>query len=144
MWRKSRDRVQAELQREIDRLGALIGASGMQLAGFDPGIDAGYPFIAIDAKGELDLIVKERGTVLRQDRARNADEVLFWAFESTTHTLASTWSAQHRGDRDFRTVLWAKQAKLLWRLHPEWARRWRAELEARQPDDVHLMPDVPD
>jgi Immunity protein 63 len=74
-----------------------------------------------------------------------ADDVLFWAFETTTFLMACQWERQHRiADEDQRIGLFAHQEQLLTTLDPTWARRWRAELTARVPDTAALMPPGPE
>ncbi len=132
------------LEAEISRLADLIGASGHDVVGFDPHIDAGCPYIEIGTDGQLHWIVKERGQLLEHRTTNDPDELLYWSFHSTTFSMASYWAARH-GDKsqDFRVGLWAKQAQLLHRLNPVWAQRWRRELTARQPGEVGLMPSLP-
>jgi hypothetical protein len=132
------------LESEIGRLAELIGASGLDVIGFDPYVDAGCPYIQISDDGQLSWIVKERGQLLEHRSTRDPDELLYWSFEVTTFSLASRWEAGHRDEtQDFRIGMWAKQSELLHRLNPRWAERWRRELAARQPQDADLMPDVP-
>lgn len=132
------------LEAEIARLADLVGATGLDIVGFDPHVDAGCPCIEIGSDGQLNWIVKERGQLLEHRTTRDPDELLYWSFEATTFSLASRWEARHRDEaNDFRIGMWAKQAELLSRLNPRWAERWRRELAARQPQDVDLMPDVP-
>lgn len=132
------------LETEISRLAELIGASSYQLVSFNPYVDAGCPYIEIDEDGQLHWIVKERGQLLEHRTTRDPDELLYWAFQSTTFDLASHWEAQHRDDsKDFRVGLWARQAELLHRLNPLRAQRWRRNLAACQPGDNDLMPDLP-
>ena len=132
------------LEAEISRLAELIAASGYDVVGFDPHVDAGCPHIEIGDNGQLHWIVKERGQVLDHRTTSDPDELLYWSFQSTTFGLASHWAARH-GDpnQDFRVGLWAKQAELLFRLNPLWARRRLSELAARQPWDIQLMPELP-
>jgi hypothetical protein len=132
------------LETEINRLAGLIGASGYDVVGFNPHVDAGCPYIEIDDDGQLHWIVEERGQELEHRTTRDPDELLYWSFQVTTFSRACNWEARHRDEsQDFRVGLWGKQAELLHRLNPAWARRWRRELAARQPGDVCLMPDLP-
>ncbi|HEY0167345.1 MAG TPA: Imm63 family immunity protein [Jatrophihabitans sp.] len=132
------------LEAEISRLADLIGATGYDVVGFNPHIDAACPYIEIGDDGQLHWIVKERGQLFEHRTTRDPDELLYWSFETTTSSLARYWEARHRDEsQDFRVGLWAKQAELLHRLNPAWARRWRRELAARQPWDVALMPQLP-
>lgn len=126
-------RTRAVLEAEINRLATLIDASGCDVVGFDPHIDAAYPFIEVGADGLLHWIVKERGQVLEHRTTDDPEELLYWSFESTTFSLASRWEVRHRDEtKDSRVGLWRKQADLLHRLKPTWAHRWRSEL-ARRP-----------
>jgi hypothetical protein len=132
------------LAAEISRLAGLIGASGYDVVGFDPHVDAGCAYIEIGDDGQLDWIVKERGQLLEHRTTSDPDELLYWSFQSTTFSLASHWEVRHRDEsQDFRVGLWAKQAELLHRINPVWAQRWRRELAVRQPSDVALMPELP-
>jgi hypothetical protein len=132
------------LETEINRLAGVIGASGYDIVGFNPHVDAGCPYIEIDDDRQLHWIVKERGQELEHRTTRDPDELLYWSFQATTLSLASSWEARHRNEsEDFRVGLWRKQAELLHRLNPVWGQRWRRELAARQPGDVGLMPELP-
>jgi hypothetical protein len=129
---------------EISRLADLIGASGYDVVGCAPHVDAGYPYIQICDDQQLHWIVKERGEELEHRTTRDADELLYWSFRTTTFSIATNWEARHRDEsQDFRVGLWAKQAELLHQLNPLWAQRWRRELAARQPRDIVLMPQLP-
>lgn len=132
------------LEAEITRLAEVIGASGAEVVGFDPHVDAGFPYIEVGQDRRLHWIVKERGLLLEERTTSDPDELLYWSFQTTTFSLASCWEARHRDEgQDFRVRLWTKQAELLHRLNPTWAQRWRRELAARQPTDVALMPELP-
>ena len=136
--------MRQELQREINRLAALIGAHGYDVIGFDPHIDAGYPFIEVAPDRLLHWVVKERGQVLEHRTTTDPDELLYWSFEATTFHLASNWELRHRDPtQDSRVRLWAKQAELLHTLNPAWAHRWHSELAARVPDATALIPTIP-
>lgn len=131
------------LRAEVARLAALIEAPPGMVVSFDSRIDMGAPYIWVEPGGPYHWIVKERGQTLDHRTTQDVDDILFWSFEATTSSMASSWAAQHPDDEhDFRLGMWAKQQELLMRLDPRWVSRWRSRLVEEIPDAEELLPPV--
>ncbi|WP_229075576.1 Imm63 family immunity protein [Actinoplanes sp. DH11] len=120
--------TRATLESEVRRLGALIGAEEPDLVSFERR-DGGHPTVEVDDEGFYHYVVIERGEELQHRRTGDRDEILYWALESTTQTMAGRWAQHHPADgQEHRVTRWIKQFELLHALNPAWAQRRRAEL----------------
>lgn len=140
------DEKNIQLQAEIDRLAAELGVPRI-----DVGVlrkDDDYN-VFIDAGGRYHFAYWERGRP-NLDLVGDVSDVLYWFAEAFSSEIAGGYAARHRSDgRDYRELMWAKQYELLERLNPQWAKRCVRELAERlrgwgKPEDVRLLPDVPE
>ncbi|HEX8144186.1 MAG TPA: Imm63 family immunity protein [Pyrinomonadaceae bacterium] len=113
----------SEIKIEIDRLAALIDASGYVLPTYGHSEDGARPHIEVDARG-YHYVVVERGQELRRLTTSDLDELLFNVFESVTFSLASKYELAHRIEhQDCRRILFRRQVELLSMLSPHWGER---------------------
>jgi hypothetical protein len=116
---------QNPLEREVRRLGAIIGADDRDLVCFVP-VDGAHPFVRRDANGEYYWCVRERGQELENRRTTDPDELLYWALEWTTYNMAARWALEHpTTGQEQRVTRWIRQFELLDALDSGWARRCR-------------------
>ncbi|MDR3404347.1 MAG: Imm63 family immunity protein [Chthoniobacter sp.] len=112
-----------EIEAEINRLAAKVGASGHVLPTYGRTEDGARPHIEADARG-YHYVVVERGQELRRNTTPDLDDLLYHVFESVTFSLACDYELAHRvAGQDFRRVLFARQIELLSSLSPSWAGR---------------------
>lgn len=112
-----------EIQAEVDRLAAMVGASGAILPTYGRTREGARPHIETDTRG-YHYVVVERGEELRRDTTTDLDELLYQVFEGVTFTLACADATAHRvAGRDFRRRLFACQIELLGALSSSWAGR---------------------
>jgi hypothetical protein len=112
-----------EIEAEVERLAAKIGASGYILPTYGRTQDGARPHIESDARG-YHYVVVERGQELRRDTTADFDELLYLIFQAVTFSLACSYEAAHRVPRqDARRLLFARQIQLLAVLSPAWAER---------------------
>ena len=112
-----------EIEAEINRLAAKVGASGYTLPTYGRTEDGARPHIEADSRG-YHYVVVERGQELRRNTTSDLDELLYHVFESVTFSLACDYERAHRiAGQDFRRQLFALQVELLSSLSPTWAER---------------------
>ena len=112
-----------EIEAEVSRLAATVGASGYVLPTFGHSQDGARPHIEADSRG-YHYVVVERGEELRRDTTRDLNELLYHIFESVTFTLACDYERAHRiVGEDCRRQLFARQVELLSSLSQTWAER---------------------
>jgi Immunity protein 63 len=113
----------AEIEAEVERLAARVGASGYILPTYGRSEDGARPHIEADGRG-YHYVVVERGQELERITTNDLDELLFHVFESVTFSLASKYELAHRIERqDFRRILFRRQIELLSVLDPRWGER---------------------
>ncbi len=132
------DARSAELQTEIDRCAARLGARPMPVGKrTNDGLN-----VFVDEDGAYHFTFYERGK-LGFDRVGSLDDLLYWYCESIVSNEASYLS-----DRKQR---FQYEFDVLARFNPEWARRFVRELAARfrerhpadpQPEGIGLLPDI--
>ncbi|MEU4689224.1 Imm63 family immunity protein [Actinoplanes sp. NPDC023714] len=128
-----RDAGPSALEREIRRLGALIGARETDLVSFEHR-DGGYPCVAADPDGTYRWWVTERGRELESRETRDLGEILYWAMAYTTWMMGGDWALRHPvAGEEQRVTRWRRQFALLAELDPAWPERCRAELIAKLP-----------
>src|SRR4051812_25189682 len=94
-----------EIEAEINRLAAKVGASGYVLPTYGRTQDGARPHIEADSCG-YHYVVVERGQELRRDTTHDLDELLYHVFESVTFSLACDYERAHRiAGQDFRRQL---------------------------------------
>jgi Immunity protein 63 len=106
--------------------------------------DGGYPGLRVDEDGRIHYVVRDRGETLLDLDTDDLGELLYWCAEGMTRHLA--WSGPWDGGGDRRRGVLAEQARLLHRLDPAWALRWRREMLAKNgaDEDVRvLLPEPP-
>jgi len=115
------------VQAEVERLAALIGASGYVLPTFGHSEDGARPHIEIDARG-YHFVIVERGEERRRVTTLDSDELLYQVFEAVTFSLASDYELANRlENQDCRRVLFRRQIELLHTLSATWAERESAD-----------------
>jgi hypothetical protein len=119
-----------EIQTEVERRAAVIGAPAALLPTYGASEDLARPHVEVDGRG-YHLVVVERGVEVSRATTRDLDELLFLVFRTVTSTLAGDHELVHCvEDRDPRRVLFARQLELLARLSAAWAKREAAEHES--------------
>ena len=129
-----------QIQLEVERLAAKIGASGYVLPTFGSSEDAGRSHVDVDSRG-FHYVVVERGEELTRITITNLDDLLYHVFESVTFSLATEFELAHRVEKqDCRRMLFRRQIELLSVLSPKWAARKSREhnqvLQERPFDDL--------
>jgi hypothetical protein len=118
-----------EVEAEVCRLAAIIGASERHLPTFGRSDEDGRPHIEIDAAG-YHYAVRERGTELSHFVTRSLNELLYRAFADITFGVALAFEVRNRVEgQDSRRLMFAKQEELLAVLSPDWAKREKDEHE---------------
>jgi hypothetical protein len=118
-----------EIQAEIERRAAAIGAPAALLPSYGASTGHARPHVEVDGRG-FHLVVVERGVEEARRTTRDLDELLFLVFEGVTLAMASDHEHGHQDpDHDPRRVLFARQLELLARLSPGWAQRQAADHE---------------
>jgi hypothetical protein len=114
----------AAVKAEIDRLASSIGASQAEsLPTYGYSEQSGRPHVEVDELG-YHYVVAERGEEFERFTTQNLDELLYWVFESVTHTLAGEYGLQHRVEgQDSRRLIFQRQTELLLLLSTSWAER---------------------
>ena len=125
------------IQAQVDRLAALIGASGYHgLPTYGPMKDNSRPQVEVDARGYHFVVVKQG-----QEQARfttgDLDDLLFHIFQSVTFSLAIDYEVAHQIEtQDCRRLAFQKQIELLAQLSKRWAEREAEE----QMHILHVQP----
>ena len=113
----------SEIEAEVNRRAAKVGATGYVLPTYGRTEDGARPHIESDSRG-YHYVVVERGQELRRDTTSDLDELLYQVFESVTFSLACDYEGRHRvAGQDSRRLLFARQLQLLSMLSPAWAER---------------------
>jgi hypothetical protein len=116
-----------EIKSEIDRLAAVIGASGHDLPTYKHSADAGRPHIEV-ADYSYHYVIEERGQEISRFTTTDLDELLFQTFRDTTFRLACNFEVKHRVEmQDCRRIMFDHQVHLLSLLSPAWAAREAGE-----------------
>lgn len=117
-----------DVEREVRRLAAVIGAPDAGLPTFGSSIDGGHPHVELDGP-VLSWVVRERGRELTRRSTRDPDELLYWVFEQITFAMAIRWVGLHRrAEEQYRAQLWRRQFELLGAIDTEWSARRAREL----------------
>ena len=115
------------IQAEVERLAAVIGASGYDLPTYGYSEDFARPHIEVDAGG-YSYVVVERGQELSRMTTPDLDELLYCVFESVTFSLAVKYELAHRIEQqDGRQIMFRRQIELLRMLSVAWADRQSAD-----------------
>jgi Immunity protein 63 len=115
----------AEIEAEVRRRAATVGAGEDGLPTYGRTEDFARPHVEVDGRG-YHYVVVERGRELRRDTTRALDELLSWIFGDVTFSLASRYEVANRvAGVDTRRLLFARQEELLAMLSPAWSERMR-------------------
>ena len=115
-----------QINSEIKRLAAQIGAPDHLLPTYGYSEDGARPHIEVDSR-RYHYVVVERGQEISRVTTEDLDELLYHVFEGVTFTLACDYEVKHRvKNQDFRRLMFGRQIELLSILSPKWA-----EIEAR-------------
>ena len=131
-----------EIEAEVRRLAARIGAPRSILPSFGRQEEDAHPHVEVDERGHHYVVV-ERGKENERFSTHNSDELLYKIFEGVTARLAQEEERRHRlPDQDFRRQYFHRQVELFSVLSPHWAER-QAERHARilrdYPYDDHAI-----
>ena len=113
-----------DIKAEVDRLAALIGASGYHgLPTYGQTKDYSRPQVEVDARG-YHFVVIEHGQEQKRFTTGDLDDLLFHVFHNVTFNLAMDYELAHRIEtQDCRRLAFQKQIELLSQLSKEWAER---------------------
>jgi len=118
-----------EIKAEVTRLAQVLGASGNDLPTYGHTRDFAYPHIEVD-KERYHYVVVERGQELERKSTTDFDELLYWIFVDTSHSLAFAYELKNRvEDQDCRRIAFPKQVELLGLISPHMAARRAKEIE---------------
>ena len=118
-----------EIQAEVERRAAAIGAPAALLPTWGASIGHARPHVEVDSRG-FHFVVVERGEELSRATTRDLDELLFLVFADVTSAMARDHELGQKAENsDPRRMLFARQIELLARLSPAWAKRKAAEHE---------------
>ncbi|GEP52725.1 hypothetical protein FNO01nite_33970 [Flavobacterium noncentrifugens] len=80
-----------------------------------------YPFVEIDALGNIHFKVSERGKILEDKIAKNKDELLYWIFSGISFSIACEYELKNRiENQDCRRIIFEKQNEILDKLNSNW------------------------
>jgi hypothetical protein len=113
-----------DIQAEIERLAAIIGASGYHgLPTYGQTKDYSRPHVEVDARG-YHFVVVEHGQEHERLTTGDLDDLLFHVFQSITFRLAMDYELAHQIEtQDCRRLAFQKQIELLSQLSKRWADR---------------------
>ena len=113
----------AEIQNEVSRLAAQIGAMEKFLPTYGRTTDGARPHIEVDSRG-YHYVVVERGEEIKRIITRDFDELLYHIFESVTSTLTYDYELANRiENQDCRRLAFQHQIELLSKISTTWANR---------------------
>lgn len=119
-----------QIQGEVERLAALIGAVGHHsLPTYGRTEDGARPHIEVDSRG-YHFVVVERGQEQSRSTTKDLDDLLYQIFQSVTFSLACAYELQHRVEtQDCRRLLFRRQIELLSQIYERWGQREAEEHE---------------
>jgi Immunity protein 63 len=118
----------ADVKIEVDRLAAMIGASGHDsVPTYGHSADFGRPHIEVDWRG-YHFVVVDLGREQSRFTTINLDDVLDLVFRDVVFSLASDYELAHRIEtQDCRRMMFQRQIDLLLQLDGRWAERQAEE-----------------
>lgn len=117
-----------EIEAEVQKLAQRIGTTA-NVVTYGYSRDGGYPHIEVDS-AHYHYVAVERGREIKRLSTSELDELLYWVFADTTHSMAFTYELKHRiEDQDPRRIAFAKQIELLGIISPVMAARRADEIE---------------
>jgi hypothetical protein len=117
-----------QVKGRVEQLAARIAAPADMLPTYGKTLDYGHPHIERDTT--YHWVVVERGEELERRTTTDLDELLYWTFETVTFDMAVKAGHYSASTQDPRRQYWTKQINLLIALHPGWAARCRARIDA--------------
>ena len=112
-----------EIEGEVRRLAAQIGAPQSLLPSFGRHEEDAHPHVEVDERGYHYVLV-ERGIEKERMSTHDLDELLYAIFATVTFSLAQAQAARPRArDKDSRRAVFRRQLELLSMLSPPWAAR---------------------
>jgi hypothetical protein len=127
-----------EIEADVTALGELIGASKHDLPTYGASRDSGYAHVEVE-NGLYHYVVVERGQELERRSSATYGDLLYWIFESATHSLAFAYELGNRvEDQDCRRIAFPKQIELMKKLSSEMGARLEmkiADILSRAPYD---------
>ncbi len=128
-WAKSAMKSLAEIRDEVIRLARPLGVSSSDLPTYGHTRDFAYPHIEVD-ESRYHYVIVERGQELERKSTSDFDELLFWIFADTTHSLAFAYELNNRAeDQDCRRIAFPKQVELLALISASMVARRAKEIE---------------
>lgn len=119
----------SEIKAEVTRLAQILSASSNDLPTYGHTRDSAYPHIEVD-DDRYHYVIVERGQELERKSTSDFDELLYWIFADTTHSLAFAYELKNRlEDQDCRRIAFPKQVELLGLISPHMAVRRANEIE---------------
>jgi hypothetical protein len=116
-----------EIEAEVERLAAMIGAGKGMLPTYGSSNGTGTPHIEVDAR-LYHYVSAERGAEFDRWSTADLDELLYAVFRSVTFDMACKYELHHRiAGQDFRRMLFEKQMELMSVLSQGWAGRLSRE-----------------
>lgn len=111
-----------QIQEYLNKYAKIISAPANLFPTFESSEQTGRPHIEVDNKGNLHYVVCERGKEYERKTTKELNELLFWGFQSITHTMAFDYELKHRIEhQDCRIIAFKKQEELLEQINKEWA-----------------------
>lgn len=119
----------AEIQNEVSRLAAQIGAAEEFLPTYGRTTDGARPHIEVDSIG-YHYVVVERGEEFVRITTHDFDELLYHIFKNVASTLAFDYELANRIEsQDCRRIAFLHQIELLSKISASWAGRESKEHE---------------
>jgi Immunity protein 63 len=107
-----------EIEADVTRLAQRINATSNQLPTYNMTRDCGHMHIEVD-ESQYHYVGVERGRESRESTA-DYDELLYWMFQSATHSIAFDYELNHRiEDQDCRRIAFPRQIELMHKINPK-------------------------
>ncbi|MOA33142.1 hypothetical protein D3C78_1544120 [compost metagenome] len=117
------------IQKEVYRLGEMIGAPRALLLLRDLPADDGAPYVVISNE-ILCYISSERGYEIFRKAASSLDELLYFILDRVTSRMAMDYELNNRVEgQDSRRIYFSKKIELMNELCPQWGCKARQEIE---------------
>jgi hypothetical protein len=111
----------SQIESELHKLAALIGAHPYQLPTIDDSKEA-WPNISFSSNGTAYYEAHERGVELFCYPALDLEHLMFMVFKDITFFIATEFERNNRNhSEDFRRQLLLKQVDLMRTLNADWA-----------------------
>jgi hypothetical protein len=117
-----------EIEQIINELAKIIGAKKDQLPTYGTSIDCACPHIEVHDDW-YHYIVVERGEELSKKSTTDFNELIYYVFENTTHTLAFDYELKNRiENQDSRRIAFSKQIELMTVIDKKMGERIKADI----------------